>query len=128
MKTKSFILIKLFALGMFFMLCTNIMYSQNDEFFSKEYFIQNEDTLQYRMMLPKDFSDSKSYPLVIFLHGANDDVVNPQASVEMVSGILKYGGKPNFSLFAKDNHNSWDSAFAEPELLSWLFSNTKSNQ
>lgn len=68
---------------------------------------------------------AKTIPMWIF-HGANDDVVDPQHSVSMVSGILKYGGKPNFSLFAKDNHNSWDSAFAEPELIPWLFSNSKS--
>lgn len=69
---------------------------------------------------------AKKVPMWIF-HGANDDVVNPQASVDMVSGILKNGGKPNFSLYAKDNHNSWDSAFAEPELIPWLFSNSKMN-
>ncbi len=68
---------------------------------------------------------AKTVPMWIF-HGANDDVVNPQASVAMVGGLLKHGGKPNFSLYAKDNHNSWDSAFAEPELLPWLFSNSKS--
>ncbi|WP_142785521.1 carboxylesterase family protein [Changchengzhania lutea] len=67
---------------------------------------------------------AKTTPLWVF-HGANDDVVNPQSSVDMISGILKYGGKPNFTLYAKDNHNSWDSAFSEPNLLSWLFSNTK---
>lgn len=64
-------------------------------------------------------------PMWIF-HGAKDNVVAPQESVDMVSGILKYGGTPNFSLYAKDNHNSWDSAFAEPELIPWLFSNSKS--
>ncbi len=58
-------------------------------------------------------------------HGANDDVVVPELSIEMVTAILKYGGKPNFNLYAKDNHNSWDSTFAEPKLLSWLFSNQK---
>lgn len=69
-------------------------------------------------------SYAKTTPLWVF-HGANDNVVNPQASVKMVDGILEYGGKPNFTLYAKDNHNSWDSAFAEPELLPWLFSNIK---
>ncbi|MCB0423844.1 MAG: prolyl oligopeptidase family serine peptidase [Flavobacteriaceae bacterium] len=63
-------------------------------------------------------------PMWIF-HGAKDDVVNPQLSIDMVSAILKFGGKPNFTLYADDNHNSWDSAFAEPELLLWLFSKTK---
>lgn len=68
---------------------------------------------------------AKTVPMWIF-HGAKDDVVAPQESLDMVSGILKYGGTPNFSLYAKDNHNSWDSAFAEPELIPWLFSNSKS--
>jgi len=74
---------------------------------------------------PEFASDYAKQTALWVFHGANDDVVNPQASVDMVSGILKYGGKPNFSLYAKDNHNSWDSAFAEPELLTWLFSNSK---
>ncbi|WP_339895039.1 phospholipase [uncultured Algibacter sp.] len=67
---------------------------------------------------------AKTIPLWVF-HGANDDVVNPLYSVNMVDAILKNGGKPNFTLYAKDNHNSWDSAFAESELLPWLFSNIK---
>lgn len=58
-------------------------------------------------------------------HGAKDDVVDPQLSVNMVLAYLKAGGKPHFSLYADDNHNSWDSAFAEPLLLPWLFSKTK---
>ena len=67
---------------------------------------------------------AESTPLWVF-HGARDNVVNPQESVNMVSGILKNGGFPYFTLYANDTHNSWDSAFAEPELLSWLFSNIK---
>lgn len=55
-------------------------------------------------------------------HGAKDDVVSPQLSIGMVSGILNAGGNPNFTLYSNDNHNSWDSAFAEPNLLPWLFS------
>ena len=70
---------------------------------------------------------AKKVPMWIF-HGAKDDVVTPQHSVTMVKAILDAGGKPNFTLYANDNHNSWDSAFAEPELLTWLFSNTKPNE
>lgn len=58
-------------------------------------------------------------------HGANDDVVDPQLSINMVSAYLKAGGKPNVTIYANDNHNSWDSAFAEPKLLTWLFSKSK---
>lgn len=63
-------------------------------------------------------------PFWIF-HGAKDDVVSPEESIKMVSGIIKNGGNPNFTLFANANHNSWDPAFAEPKLLPWLFSNIK---
>lgn len=268
MKTKSSIILKLFFAGLSFIMCSNLVFSQQESLFSKENYIHNGDTLKYRLMLPKDFTESKSYPLVLFMHGAgergddntkqlthgselfiknrdsfpaivifpqcpqddywanakvdrttkpisltfpkdiepteslnlvmqlmdemvskkyvnneqvyvgglsmggmgtfeilyrrpkvfaaafaicgagnpesteayakttpmwifhgaNDDVVNPQSSVDMVGGILKNGGKPNFSIFAKDNHNSWDSAFAEPELIPWLFSNIKIKQ
>lgn len=67
---------------------------------------------------------AKTIPLWVF-HGAKDDVVDPLSSVRMVEGLLQNGGKPNFTLYGKANHNSWDSAFAEPGLLPWLFSNSK---
>ncbi|MFC4723340.1 alpha/beta hydrolase-fold protein [Geojedonia litorea] len=67
---------------------------------------------------------AKKTELWVF-HGAKDDIVNPQLSIDMVSGVLQAGGTPNFSLYANDNHNSWDSTFAEPELLPWLFSKSK---
>ena len=71
---------------------------------------------------------AKAYATTIDLwvfHGAKDDVVTPQLSMDMVSAILNYGGKPNFTLYADANHNSWDPAFAEPKLLPWLFSKSK---
>lgn len=67
---------------------------------------------------------AKKVELWIF-HGANDDVVDPKGSVKLVNAILENGGKPNFTLYADANHNSWDSAFAEPKLLTWLFSKSK---
>jgi predicted peptidase len=67
---------------------------------------------------------AKTTELWIF-HGAKDDVVIPQLSIDMVSAILEYGGTPNFTLYADANHNSWDATFAEPKLLPWLFSKTK---
>ncbi|MHA7942251.1 carboxylesterase family protein [Formosa sp. 3Alg 14/1] len=68
---------------------------------------------------------AKSIPLWVF-HGAKDDVVDPNLSINMVSAILNNGGSPRFTLYDFANHNSWDAAFAEPELLTWLFS--KSNK
>lgn len=74
---------------------------------------------------PKSVSNyAKTIPLWVF-HGAKDDVVDPNLSIDMVSAILKEGGFPKFTLYDFANHNSWDPAFAESELLSWLFSNIK---
>ena len=60
-------------------------------------------------------------PLWVF-HGSQDNVVNPVWSIEMVSALLKAGAYPKFTLYDFANHNSWDPAFAEPDLLPWLFS------
>lgn len=63
-------------------------------------------------------------PLWIF-HGAQDQVVAPGQSVEMVDALLKAGARPAFTLYDNYNHNSWDGAFSEPGLLRWLFSHRK---
>ena len=42
------------------------------ELFSYEHHIVNGDTLNYRMLLPKNFDESKTYPVVLMLHGAGE--------------------------------------------------------
>ena len=72
-----------------------------------------------------DLKASEAYankvPLWIF-HGARDNVVAPQLSLDIATKIMEYGGYPNLTIYSDANHNSWDSAFAEPDLLPWLFS------
>lgn len=60
-------------------------------------------------------------------HGAQDRVVDPGQSLEMVSALLKAGAHPRFSLYEFAGHNSWDPAMAEPGLLPWLFSHRREN-
>lgn len=67
---------------------------------------------------------AKTIPVWVF-HGAQDNVVDPQLSIDMVTAILNQGGFPKFTLYDFANHNSWDPAFAEPDLLYWLFSHHK---
>jgi len=67
---------------------------------------------------------AQTIPLWI-LHGAKDDVVDPKLSLNMASAIISAGGFPKLTLYDFANHNSWDPAFAEPELLTWLFSKIK---
>ncbi|WP_313791647.1 MULTISPECIES: alpha/beta hydrolase-fold protein [Flavobacteriaceae] len=63
-------------------------------------------------------------PLWVF-HGAQDNVVNPLQSMEIVSALLKVGAYPKFTIYDFANHNSWDPTFAEPDLMPWLFSHQK---
>ena len=58
-------------------------------------------------------------------HGEQDDIVPPHLSKEMARAINHHGGNAKLSLYPDDNHNSWDSAFSEPYLLSWLFSQSR---
>ena len=55
-------------------------------------------------------------------HGEDDRVVNHQHSLDMVKALKDVGGNVKFSSYPEVNHNSWDSAFAEPDFLSWIFS------
>ena len=63
----------------------------------------------------------KNIPIWAF-HGANDSTVPVQCSRSMVEMIERAGGHPRYTEYPGVGHNSWDRAFAEPELLSWLFS------
>ena len=74
---------------------------------------------------------AKEYPKgfnIWLFHGKKDDVVLPKYSEAMARAINHYGGNAKLSLYPEDNHNSWDSAFAEPNLLPWLFSHNLKNE
>ena len=58
-------------------------------------------------------------------HGLKDDVVPPHFSEQMAAAIKAKGGEVKLTLYPNANHNSWDPAFAEKELLPWLFSHKK---
>lgn len=58
-------------------------------------------------------------------HGAKDDVVLPVYSERIVHALQIIKANVKFTLYPEANHNSWDNAFAEPDLIPWLFSNKK---
>jgi predicted peptidase len=67
---------------------------------------------------------AKKVPMWIF-HGEKDSVVPFDHSQVMVNAIREAGGNPKFTVYPNDDHNSWNDAFAEPQLIPWLFSNKK---
>ncbi len=58
-------------------------------------------------------------------HGGKDDIVDPDFSRKMEAALKQAGAYVRFTLYPEANHNSWDATFAEPALLSWLFSQKK---
>jgi predicted peptidase len=61
-------------------------------------------------------------PLWIF-HGALDNTVPPTFSRNLYTALIMRGSKNVlYTEYPKAGHNSWDSAFAEPGLMPWLFS------
>jgi predicted peptidase len=58
-------------------------------------------------------------------HGGKDNVVPPEFSQVMVNALQQNKASVLFKLYPNATHNSWDSAFAEPDYLSWIFSKKK---
>lgn len=60
-------------------------------------------------------------PVWIF-HGAADEAVSVDNSRNMNEALKAAGGDVKFTEYPGVGHNSWDKAYAEPELMSWLLS------
>ncbi|HYR57880.1 MAG TPA: GDSL-type esterase/lipase family protein [Chthoniobacteraceae bacterium] len=63
---------------------------------------------------------AKSVPIWAF-HGLEDKTVKPERSRELIDAIVAAGGKPLLSEYPYLAHDSWTTAYGEPELLPWLF-------
>lgn len=55
-------------------------------------------------------------------HGAEDKVVPTKFSRDYYNKLRMAGCRVLYTEYPGVGHNSWDNAFAEPDLLSWLFS------
>lgn len=69
----------------------------------------------------------KDIPIWAF-HGAEDPVVPVIYSRSMIEVLKQAGGNPRYTEYPRVGHNSWDRAYAEPELLAWLFSHKRRNR
>ena len=55
-----------------------------------------------------------------FFHGGKDDIVPPENSDKLVAQLKSASIDVQYGFYPEANHNSWDSAFAEPLLPAWL--------
>jgi predicted peptidase len=54
-------------------------------------------------------------------HGDADETIPVTASRQMVAAVKKAGGHPRYTEYKGMGHDVWTRAFAEPELVGWLF-------
>ena len=57
------------ALVLFATAHSNKAAAQDTSVYIKKVFIRGNDSMPYRLLLPRDFDSSKKYPMVLFLHG-----------------------------------------------------------
>lgn len=69
-------------------------------------------------------SYGKKLPIWIF-HGDKDPVVPVSNSRIMVNALKAAGAKLKYTEYPGVSHDSWVNAFAEPDLLGWLFKQQK---
>jgi predicted peptidase len=68
-----------------------------------------------------DGTGSMDTPLWNF-HGDSDKIVPVSMSRDRVAARRKAGGHPLSTEYAGVDHNSWEWAYTEPELVKWVFS------
>jgi predicted peptidase len=59
-------------------------------------------------------------------HGDIDQAVKVERSREIIAAIKKAGGNPKYTEYKGVGHNSWINAFAEPDIVTWLFAQSRS--
>lgn len=64
----------------------------------------------------------KNIPTKIF-HGALDDVVPVQNSIDIYQKLKAINPKVTLTIFENDNHNSWDSTYSDPKFYEWMLNN-----
>lgn len=60
-----------------------------------------------------------SIPQWVF-HGDADDIIPVEESRRMVEALQREGANVRYTEYRGVRHNSWDRAYAEPELFAWL--------
>ena len=58
-------------------------------------------------------------------HGEKDQAVSVERSRRMITAITKAGGSPKYTEYKGAGHVIWEKVFNEPELLLWVFKQSR---
>jgi hypothetical protein len=67
------------------------------------------------------------FPLWIF-HGDADDVISVDVSRKLVKALRDAAGHPKYTEYPGVDHGSWELAYRDPELIEWLFAQTRQQE
>jgi poly(3-hydroxybutyrate) depolymerase len=73
---------------------------------------------------PRCLQRFKNVPLYI-VHGDADKVVDVENSRNVVAGLRKLGGSPEYLELSGVNHDCWTQTFDDDKLFSWMFSQNR---
>lgn len=68
----------------------------------------------------------KHIPLWIF-HGSDDNINSVEYSRAIVAVLRALNVTPKYTEYENANHYIWSTAYAEPDLIEWIFSQNKKN-
>src|ERR1044071_3903827 len=77
------------------------------------------DRTSSTLSFPQAAQRLASLPQWVF-HGDADDIIPVQTSRAMVRALRAAGAEVRYTEYPGVQHNSWDRAYAEPELMPWL--------
>lgn len=95
-------------------------FCQDLSLYQKRWFVQNGDTMPYRLLLPENYDSSRQYPLVLFLHGRGESGTDNEK--QLVHGARLFLADSNrkafpcIVVFPQCNSNSyWSNVLADME-------------
>lgn len=76
-------------------------------------------------MSTEDGTEAIDTPMWVF-HGDADQTVPVTLSRDRIAARRKAGGHPLYTEYAGVDHNCWEWAFTEPELVKWFCAQQRS--
>ena len=61
-------------------------------------------------------------------HGADDDLIHPSESINMMENLRAKGMKPKFTIYEGVGHDAWEPAYANPKLYKWMLAQRRKNR